>query len=665
MNARPAVPESVLHWIAAAIGVAIVPHLPGLPLWVIALIVAAIALRLVLRRPPGRWLLVPIVAAVFAAVLLQYRTLSGADAGGTFFAAMVALKFLESRDRRDAGLLICLTYFLATSVFLTDQSIAIAAYVLGSIVLTTTALITLAAPDGPPPAQRARRAALLLVQALPIMLVLFLLFPRVSGPLWGISQNPATAFSGLDDTMSPGSISDLLISDEVAFRVQFEGDSVPPRAQRYWRGPVLWRFDGTTWSQGRARVQAAPELAAAGGFVDYSLILEPHGRRWVLGLDLPVSETGDTRRTRGANLVSRNPVTSVRQYRLRSARRYELEPSLPPERRRRALEIPVDAAPQAQALAADWRRAAAGPQDVIDRALAMFRQQPFYYTLTPPRLTGDTVDEFLFDTREGFCEHYAGAFVFLMRAAGIPARVVTGYQGGEINAIGDYMIVRQSDAHAWAEVWLEGQGWTRIDPTNAVAPQRIQLGIANVAGAGERLGALSGRGAGVWRELALAWDSVSHAWNRLVLDYGPELQQRLLRRIGLGELGYYALSLVMIASAAFALAAVWLVAGRLRRERDPVLRLWRRSLARLRAAGLEPRATEAPATIARRVASHRPDLAGRFGRIVRLYQGLRYAPVARRGDVERLQREVSRFRPGRRRRRQEGPATASSRASKR
>lgn len=668
MKAARPVSEPVLHWIAAAVIVAAVPHVPGLPLWISVLIPGAIGVRLALRRPPPRWLLIPVVMAVFAAVLLQYRTLSGADAGGAFFAAMVALKFLESRDHRDAGLLVCLTYFLATTVFLTDQSIPMAGYVLASTALTTIALITLAAPAGPPVGVRIRRAVGLLVQALPIMLVLFLLFPRISGPLWGIGDEPESARTGLDDTMAPGSISELLISSEVAFRAQFGGD-IPPPSQRYWRGPVLWQFDGRAWTQGEARVRAAPTIERQGEPVEYTVILQPSGRNWVLGLDLPVAQPEGTYLTTGHNLVRRQRINNVTFYRLESVSDYRMEPELPADRRLRALELPAGVAPRARALARRWADAAPGPAAIVERALGLFRQQEFYYTLTPPRLDGDTVDAFLFESRRGFCEHYAGAFVFLMRAAGVPARVVTGYQGGEVNELGEYVIVRQSDAHAWAEVWLPGRGWVRVDPTGAVSPDRIERGIGNVAGADETLAGLSRPGEGVWRELALAWDSINHGWNRLVVGYGPELQERLLRHVGLDALGRYALSLVTVVAAVLAMAVVWLLASRLQPDADPVVRQWRRALARLRHAGLEPSPTEAPTELARRVARRRPDLAAAIGRIVRLYNRLRYAPRASPGDLERLQREVARFRPGRRARGQdESAGTASAgapRASKR
>lgn len=650
-------PDNVLHWIAASVLIAAAPHAPRLPPWITLLIIAALALRLLLRRPPGRWLLVPTVVLTMAAVLVQFRTLSGTEAGGAFFAAMVALKFLETRDRRDAGLMICLTYFLATSIFLSNQSIPMAAWVLLSTLVTTTALITLAAPSGPPAALRARRAGVLLLQALPIMLVLFILFPRFSGPLWGIQQDTSTARTGLDDSMSPGSISNLLVSSEVAFRVQFDGPP-PPATERYWRGPVLWHYDGRSWTPGKRLAEIEPRVEF-GETIDYTLILEPHGRPWVLALDLPTARPAGTALTSGNNLVSRGRIDSVRRYRLRSAREYRLEPSLPSARRLRALQLPSGVAPRARALAREWAASERDPARIVQRALRLFRDQPFVYTLSPPRLPVDPVDQFLFDSRRGFCEHYAGSFVFLMRAAGVPARVVTGYQGGAINRLGEYMIVRQSDAHAWAEVWMPREGWVRVDPTSAVSPLRIERGIGNVAGAADRLEGLSLPGSGLWREAALVWDSINHGWNRLVLGYGPELQDRLLRHLGLDALGRYALVLVMMVTAALALAAVWLLSERLRPRGDPVQREWRRVQKRLRHSGIVPRPTEGASTLARRVAEQRPDLAPSVGRIARLYNAMRYGPRDDGSDLERLRREVAHFRP-RRQRAQRTSAAAST-----
>ncbi|MDZ7749954.1 MAG: DUF3488 domain-containing protein [Halofilum sp. (in: g-proteobacteria)] len=324
-----ALPRATLRALGLAVIVAAGAHVGYLPLWTSVLVPAAVGLRLALGRPPGRWLLLPLVLGAFAAVLLQFRTFSGTTAGGTLFAAMLALKFLESRDTRDAGLLACLAYFYATAIFLSTQAIAMAAYVLASLGVTTWALTLLAAPaGGPPPRVRARRAALLLVQAVPVMLVLFVLFPRIPGPLWGVGGESTSARTGLSDTMSPGAISRLTESSEVAFRVQF-ADAPPPPGRRYWRGPVLWAFDGRTWSRGERRVEATPPPEPAGATSEYELILEPHRRRWVFGLDLPLPGDSGTTRGSGYDLRAQERVHSVRRYELRSLLDYRLEPQLP------------------------------------------------------------------------------------------------------------------------------------------------------------------------------------------------------------------------------------------------------------------------------------------------------------------------------------------------
>lgn len=642
MSATP-LPANVLRWLAAALVAAALPHAGYLPLWVSALVPAALALRLGLGRPPGRWLLVPLVLVTFAAVLAHFRTIAGTEAGGAFFTAMVALKFLESRDRRDAALLVCLAYFLATSIFLSDQSIGMAAYVIGVLVLITVALITLAAPDGPPVGLRVRRAAVLLLQAVPIMLVLFLLFPRLPGPLWGVGDEE-TGRTGLDDRMTPGSITRVVESPGVALRAKFD-DAPPPPSRRYWRGPVLWDYDGRTWSAGDPASRSLSAPANVGRTLGYTVTIEPHGRRWVFALDLPLAPDDDgLGRTPGHNLVADDPLKSTRQYTLRSALDYRLQPELPPWRRERALALPDDAAPQARALAREWRREADGPDAIVERALTWLREREFVYTLSPPALAGDPVDDFLFNTRAGFCEHYASAFVVLMRAAGIPARVVTGYLGGESNELGDYLIVRQSDAHAWAEVWLPATGWTRVDATSVVSSERLRMGIGSVAGADERLG-LMARGGGWIRSLGMAWDSANYTWNRLVLGYGPRMQQRLLDIVGLGGIGRYALGMVTVAAAALALVGVWLLALRARPPDDPVARAWARALSRLGRAGIVADPAEGPRDLAARVARVRPDLAAPFGRIARLYVALRFRPVAPPGAATRLQREVAAFRP--------------------
>jgi hypothetical protein len=302
-----------------------------------------------------------LVLLCFAAVLARFHTIAGATAGGAFLSAMIALKFLETRDTRDAGLLICLTYFLAVSVFLTSESIATTAWVLASVGVTTVTLLTLAAPDGPPLKQHLVHTGRILLQAAPIMLVLFVLFPRLPQPLWGMESGSA-ARTGLSDTMEPGSITQVIQSSEVAFRVEF-ADGEPPTPPYYWRGPVFWQFDGRSWSQGERRSRELAEPEITGTPIEYTLMLAPHDRRWLFGLDLPLAADVEHERSAGYDLLAPDDVESVRALQMRSARQYRLEPELPASRRQRALELPAEAAPLARELAARWRADADEPRE--------------------------------------------------------------------------------------------------------------------------------------------------------------------------------------------------------------------------------------------------------------------------------------------------------------
>ncbi len=643
MSRDSAIDTAQLHAAAVALVLSALPHAGQLPLWVLMLVPGAIALRLALGRPPGRWLLIGLVIVVFAAVLFRFRTIAGPTAGGAFFCAMVALKFLESRNRRDLGILLCLAYFLAISVFLNTEAIGIAALVLAAVLATTVALTFVAEPSGPPIRARVRLSGTLLLQAIPVMLVLFLLFPRLPGPIWGLGDDKS-ARTGLDDRMSPGDITRLTESSEVAFRVDFE-DEPPARAERYWRGPVFWSYDGRAWTKGESRHRGLEDPTATGRERAYTLILEPHGRKWLFGLDIPVAADGDVKRSTGYNLVTDERIDSVQRYAMRSALDYRLERELPRARRERALDLPEGSAPRARELAERWRDEASGPQGIVDRGLAFLRDKDFVYTLSPDPLGETPVDTLLFETRTGFCEHFASAFTVLMRAADIPARVVTGYQGGEIND--DYMIVRQSDAHAWTEVWLPDQGWTRVDPTGAVSTTRLDAGIASLEGA-DSLDLMSRRDSGALRELGLLWDSLNHGWNRFVLGYGPALQKQLLDRLGMDALGRWALALVMLAAIGLIIAAVWLLALRPVGPRDPVERLWQHARQRLGRIGLRAHPAEGPIDLAARVRRTRPDVAPAFSRIVSAYVRLRYRPVPRDSAFQELRNAVRAFRPRRR-----------------
>lgn len=512
----PLLPLPALTALLLIMALAAAPHARHLPAWLTLLALACGIWRYALARrserlPPG-WLRTLLTIATVLGIYASYGSLLGRDPGTALLVAMAALKLLEMRRRRDVHVLMYLGYLLAATQFLYDQSIFMIVYLAATGWALTVLLIV--AHQAQPPVNPWRYAGLawtLLLQALPVMLVLFVLFPRLAGPLWRLPDDARGASSGLSDTMSPGDISHLSLSADVAFRVEFEGEPPPP-ADRYWRGPVLSSYDGRTWRQAAGSASLAA-VEHSSDLVRYAVQLEPHNRRWLFALDAPLAAPAHARWGDGLLLEASEPVHERRRYALTSALDYRFETQLAPEMRARHLALPAHAHPRARALAASWKREGLADHELLAAAAAFFRSHEFSYTLSPPALPMDPVDQFLFETRRGFCEHYASALTVLMRAAGVPARVVTGYMGGEINPLGGYMIVRQSDAHAWTEVWLQGQGWTRVDATGFIAPHRIEYGLAEALSAEEPVPFLA-RSSGLLKALHLQWDALNTGWNR-------------------------------------------------------------------------------------------------------------------------------------------------------
>ncbi|MGH8618808.1 MAG: transglutaminase TgpA family protein [Burkholderiales bacterium] len=644
-------PKSVL-WLVAALAMVAAPHLERLPLWLSALVGMLAAWRLYLLyfglRLPSRWLLAAIAAAAVIGVFLGYGRLFGRDAGVALLVVMLALKMLELAAHRDAMVLTFLAYFLIITNFLYSQTIPTALYML-AVLWVITATMTGFQFRGRRPGARAqmKSAGILLVQAAPLALVLFLFFPRAQGPLWGLPQDTLAGMSGLSDSMSPGTLSRLILSDSVAFRVKFV-DRVPNAPLLYWRGPILWDFDGTTWTAPRIPYLLKREFVPLGAQVSYSVTVEPHNNRWLFALDLPMKTPPRAFMTTDYQLLWPGPVVSRVRYDMTSALEYRTGADETSYEVRRGRQLPAGLNPRTAELARELRAQAGSDREYINAVLRYFREQPFSYTLEPPLLEGPhPVDRFLFETRAGFCEHYASAFTVMVRAAGIPARVVTGYQGGEVNPVGDYMIVRQADAHAWSEVWLGEDGWVRVDPTGAVSPARVQIGISNAMPLTESLPGL-GRGNYPWLQSArLRWDSLANTWNQFVLGYGIDRQQQLLSRVGLDDATWQTLAVIMLAAVAAVTALLALLTlRRLRRGvRDPVLRAWDAFCARMAERHLAREPQEGPLDYARRVAPVVPDLAPRISAISHLYADLRYGPRAPSEDVQRLRRMVAAFRP--------------------
>jgi transglutaminase-like putative cysteine protease len=638
-------------WLAGAALAAIAPHGLHLPLWISASALIAVMARplLPLRCPhlAQRLVVTGLAISMGAGVFARYGTLAGRDAGVALLVGLLALKLLEGFRLRDAMLVVFLSYFVLGTGFFFNQGIAAAAYACAALVVITAVLVQLHEGDRPLPWRfRLRSTAGLLVQATPAALILFLLFPRISGPLWSLRPDPAAGVTGLSEEMSPGAISTLVRSDQVAFRVTFEG--TPPRPeQRYWRGPVLSRFDGRVWRAGTAADRRPPLLQGRDTALRYQVSLAPHNKRWLFALEMPV------RIPRGAGLdgdyrlLSAAPVRSLLRYRVASALEYTLGAELTARERQQALQLPRDLSPRVRDLARAWHADSPGAGAVVDRALGYFHRKPFFYTLTPPRLGEDPVATFLFETRQGFCEHYAGSFVVLMRAAGVPARVVTGYQGGEWNPLGGYMLVRQSDAHAWAEVWLGGRGWVRIDPTAAVAPERIRRGITHTPGIREALPLLNTRryARDLFHGVRLLWDNVNYQWDKWVVAFGPQRQRALLRQIGFQHPDWTLMTLIMAAG----LVGIGLLFGGLtlwrnRPQRvDPLRAAYARFTRKMAAAGLRPQPHEGPRDYARRIATHRPELGAPVQAITDLYAQLRYGRTGPPQGIARLNRLIGRL----------------------
>jgi transglutaminase-like putative cysteine protease len=654
-----------LLWTAAIVVGASLPHWSTAAIWP-ALLLTAAAWRLgigLLGWPmPPRGLRLALAVSAFFAVLLQYRTLNGAEAGGALLVVMVALKFLESRSQRDQLVLIMISYFLAFATLLTERGPLMLVYVVLLVWLTTVALIQIGRRGELLPYRTTGRlSAWLLLCALPLMIALFLLFPRLPGPLWAIPGSTSSGATGLNDTMSPGDITNLGLSDEVAFRVEF--DDRPPRASDlYWRGPSLTNFNGRTWSmlQGSRRGElVANTIEYRGEPTSYRVMLEPTGRNWVFALDMPREWSGDNSLRMGSDYqlgtFFAGPRTRRFDYRVTSHVDYSArEPLTEHERRETFVALPEGSNPRTRALAESWLGDAPSGAEIVERAMDYLRSQPFQYTLTPPALGAQPVDEFLFETREGFCEHYASALTVLLRAAGLPARVVMGYQGGELNAVGDYYMVRQSDAHAWTEVWLEDEGWRRVDGVAAVAPERVALGFGGFGGAeaAARNAALRSR----WiRQAALLWDAVETRWQTWVIGYGPELQRALLESLGFDNLRRAQRSAVLLALAVgvtialtLGLSLYWSWHQRRRAPIDAAAASFAsfvRQLKRYEVAARNP--SEGPRAYAERAAGALPHVAAQIRAVADLYLRARYEPDADGSALASLRAAVAAFRAAR------------------
>lgn len=636
-------------WLLAGALAAAAPLVQQVPTWLTLAAAAAFAWRAALTwrqwRLPPRWLLVLLVIAGTAGVFMQYRSIVGRTPGIALLVVFLALKLLELRAARDAIVTALLCYFLVLGQFLFTQTIPTALLSCLTVLITTATMLA-ASDDRPPPLLQLKRAGLMLAQAMPFMLLLFVLFPRVQGPLWGLPQDRFTATSGISETMAPGTIAQLSQSDAIAFRVQFAGQ-VPPQSQLYWRGPVMPAFDGRTWSI-RQTLAAYSDLPypAQGEPIDYELTLEPNGKSWLFALEMPGSLPPDSALTSDYQPISRQIVRNRMRYTQRAFPASHAGINESRAMLRDSLALPSGGNPRTRALGAEWRnRHGEDGAAILAAAQDFFNRQLLIYTLNPPLLGPDMVDEFLFETKRGFCEHFAAAFVYSLRAAGVPARVVAGYQGGEVNPVDGYLVVRQYDAHAWTEAWIAGRGWVRVDPTAISAPSRINTNLAAAVPGDEALPFLA-RSDLTWvRELRYRLDAVTNGWNQWVLGYNPQKQRDFLAGLGFGEPDWRSMTAALAVLCGLVLLSLTAWVLRNRRRTDPAFAAWRRFTGRLAARGTVWRDWEGPLAFAARAAEAFPADAVAIHEIAALYARLRYAPAPQQDDLERLRRRIADFRP--------------------
>ena len=629
-----------MYFLLAGLVVVLLPHIDHLPLWTSLTCFSVLMWRLLYdmqRLPlPNKIVIFLMFALITLGVLASYFTIFGREAGTAILIPLICLKLFEIKSLRDVSFIIQLAFFAIVITFLFSQSIFVALTMLIAVVLLLTALIGFQhAKTGQHRSVYSVKAHLLLatkivLYAIPLAIVIFIFFPRTSTPLWSLPHDAFQAKTGLSDEMSPGKISNLSDSATVAFRVQFQS-RLPEPAKTYWRGPVFWAFDGRTWTapEKQRRVMKNITLENPTSPIEYTITLEPHNNYWLFALDQPAMIPDSGLLSTEMQLVARNPVNHLTRYELTSYLEYSLPwiTWLPPER---YLQVPPESVPRARQFMQTLLQQTPDKVGVVNAVLQRFRNGQYFYTRQPPQLFGDPTDAFLFDSQRGFCEHYASSFTVLMRLAGIPARVVTGYHGGEMNPLSNYMIVRQSDAHAWSEIYLEGQGWLRVDPTSVIPSANIENANDALRFRTELFGSriLSEQN---WftasaKQMLYTWDMVNNRWNQWVIGYSDQKQKSLFKAIGIPEVTWRGLSYVLFATLAvftLLIAANIFQAQRIRKNASE--KIYQQFLRKLRVLQIEKAPCEGVLDFSQRVARRLPNHTTELMNIADLYNQIRYA----------------------------------------
>jgi transglutaminase-like putative cysteine protease len=647
-----AINKQVLIFLLASIGLITLPHFNHLPLPLFATFSVSLIWRFICiwntKYLPNKAMLFALTVAATYLLYTQHLGVLGRDAGTSLFVIALGLKLLEIKQERDLYLVNYLAFIVAASQFLYQQSILMAIYIL---LVCCVLLATLVSINSQKPETWAslKTAVIIVIQALPISIILFVLFPRIDAPRWMIFEQENSARTGLSDSLEPGAISQLGLSDELVFRVKFKGN-LPPPNKRYWRGPVYSYTDGQRWTEIKSTIDKKlvnrPDYQ--GTEYQYTLMMEPQDKNWIFALDMPSSFPHALKKNSQYQLINPDNKNQREEYKFTSFTQYNTGDISKIERDDN-LQLPAEPSNAIKQLVRQLNGFDQSAEIFIQSILTHFKTENFHYTLRPPLMGDQPIETFLFKNRYGFCSHYATAFVYLMRVAGIPARVVGGYQGGEFNQVGNFLEIRQANAHAWAEVWLENKGWTRFDPTAAIAPERIEqdvnidLQIATGLVNFSPIFANAGKAMSWMKQARQMWSNVDYSWQRWVINYSSENQTKFLSSLGINDIKsilYWLFGSIGFVTAVLA----WAILRKKHVSISEELMLYQLFCKKMAKVGFDKKAGETAQTFSLRIQNQRPDLAGKVINIAMIYTRLRYEKSSVGDDLILLKREVASLR---------------------
>ncbi len=642
--------QRTLIFLLVSIGLITLPHVNHIPLPLFGFFSFIFIWRFIgiwkRKILPDNLLIFFLTVSSVVLLYSQHQGILGRDAGTSLFVTALGLKLLEVNKERDIYLVNYLAFIVACSQFLYQQSLFMAGYILlvCCVLLATLVSINSLKPDT---VLAMKTAAKIIFQAIPISVVLFVLFPRIEAPRWMFFNQSNTAKSGLTDVLEPGSISNLGLSDKLVFRAKFEGQPPPP-IQRYWRGPVFSYTDGKRWTETKKlffkKYQDTPTYS--GFSYQYTLMMEPQKKNWVFALDMPTSYPSSLKQNALYQLINPKNSNAVAEYKLTSNTRYNTGYITKVEFKDNT-QLPGKPSQKINQLVEKLQGFDASAEVYIQAVLNHFRQEDFYYSLKPPLMEENPIESFLFDNRIGFCSHYATAFVYLMRVSNIPARIVSGFQGGELNKVGGFLEIREANAHAWAEVWLKNKGWTRVDPTASIAPERIEQDVnidLQILTGSVSFSAINidSKTLSWMKKVRQTWNSLDYNWHRWVINYTSNSQSQFLSSMGIKDIKSMIYWLVLI-TGFITLLLAWFILSTKSSKTDKEVILYQLFCKKLIKAGFNKNKAETAQQFAMRISNQRPDLAKPIENITVLYTRLRYENSFSKNDISILNQKVKQF----------------------